>query len=76
MMPDQIDDLFTPLDEDATRHQSFVLRCWRDTSGEVRVRLVDVRSGRSYSLSSIKEIPALVQRLAGEDDPALNHETG
>jgi hypothetical protein len=75
-MPDRIDDLYSPLDEEATTHQSYVLRCWRDASGEVRVRLVDVRSGRSYSLSSIQEIPALVHRLAGEDDPGPSHETG
>ena len=75
-MPDQIDDLYSPLDEEATHHQSFVLRCWRDASGDVRVRLVDVRSGRSYSLSSIQDIPTLVQRLAGEDDPTSNRETG
>ena len=75
-MSDRIEDLYSPQEEEATRHQSYLLRCWQDASGEVRVRLVDVRSGRSYSLSSVQEIPALVQRLAGEDDPASNRETG
>ena len=49
---------------------SFILRCWMDASGEVRVRLIDVRSGVGYPLGCLSDLPGLVRRLVLRQLPA------
>lgn len=44
-------------------HASFVLRCWRDREGGIRLRLIDARSGVSYPLVQLSELPGLLQGL-------------
>ncbi len=48
---------------DAVRHGSFVLRCWIDEEGGVRCRLIDARSGVSYPLAHLRDVPNVVQQL-------------
>ena len=48
---------------DGLRRTSFILRCWIDASGEVRARLIDVRSGVGYPLGCLSDLPGLVRRL-------------
>jgi hypothetical protein len=46
-------------------HASFILRCWSNPAGEVRARLIDVRTGVTHPLADLDEIPALTRRLLG-----------
>ena len=48
---------------------SFVLRCWKDSSSQVRARLVDIQSGISYPLADLDELPDLVRRLTARTLP-------
>jgi hypothetical protein len=48
---------------EAAHHASFVLRCWTDAAGGVRVRLIEVHSGVSYPLARLVDLPDLVRRL-------------
>ena len=45
-------------------YASFILRCWTGGGGQMRVRLIDVRSGADCSLDDITELPAVVRRMA------------
>ena len=56
-------------DLDLSHHASFVLRCWMGKGKEVRARLIDARSGISYPLTDLVELPALVHRLVTETLP-------
>jgi hypothetical protein len=46
-------------------HASFILRCWSNPGGKVRARLIDVRTGVTYPLADLDDIPALTRRLLG-----------
>lgn len=48
---------------DELRHASFVLRCWPDGDGGIRVRLIDARSGVSHPLARVSELPGLLQGI-------------
>jgi len=50
-------------------HASFVLRCWTDRAGDVRLRLIDARSGLSYPLAQLADLAELVQRLVLQAPP-------
>jgi hypothetical protein len=45
------------------RRASFILRCWIDASGEIRARLIDVRSGVGYPLNCLSDLPGLIRQL-------------
>ena len=51
-------------------HASFVLRCWRDRDGGIRLRLIDARSGVSYPLARLSELPGLLQGILERLMPA------
>ena len=42
---------------------SFILRCWMSADGQMRVRLIDVRSGVDRPLNDVAELPAMVCRI-------------
>ncbi len=66
-------DGFDDLDPD--HRASFVLRCWIDTEGEVRARLIDVHSGVGYPLARLSDLPGLIQRLLLRRSEAPNDVT-
>ena len=53
-------------------HASFVLRCWRDGDGGIRLRLIDARSGVTYPLARLSELPGLLQGLLERLIPAVS----
>jgi hypothetical protein len=48
------------------RYASFILRCWTSDGGELRARLIDVRSGISRPLADLSELPGLIRQLTAE----------
>jgi hypothetical protein len=48
---------------DAVHHASFVLRCWTDTQGGFRARLIDVLSGVSYPVAGLIDLETLIEQL-------------
>jgi len=42
---------------------SFVMRCWVVRGDTVRARLTEVRTGVSYPLADLADLPALVRSL-------------
>jgi len=44
-------------------HTSFVLRCWTDTDGGFRARLIDVLTGASYPVAGLTDLSPLIERL-------------
>ena len=50
-------------------HASFVLRCWIADEGQVRARLINVRSGISHAVAELSELPGLIGRLVQEGMP-------
>jgi hypothetical protein len=61
---------------EAVHRASYILRCWTDTVGGVRVRLIDARSGVSYPLARLADLPDLVRRLLLRSPPLPNEFTG
>jgi hypothetical protein len=57
----------------AAYHASFVLRCWTDAGGTVRLRVIDARSGLNYPLPSLLDLPALIDRLVHRSVSADGH---
>lgn len=45
------------------RYTSFILRCRVDADGQVRARLVDVRSGIICPVGDLEEVPEIVRGL-------------
>ena len=52
-------------------HASFVLRCWRDGDGGIRLRIIDARSGVTYPLARLSELPGLLQGILERLIPAV-----
>jgi hypothetical protein len=48
---------------------SFVLRCWIDSSGQIRARLVDVHTGINHPLVDLDELPDLIRYLLAQALP-------
>ena len=48
---------------DAVHHASFVLRCWIDTQGCFRARLIDVLTGVSYPVAGLVDLGTLIEQL-------------
>ena len=44
-------------------YSSFILRCWIGRGGQVRARLIEVRSGVSHPVIDLDELPELLYRL-------------
>lgn len=44
-------------------HTSFVLRCWTDTDGGFRARLIDVLTGVGHPVAVLADLPPLIERL-------------
>jgi hypothetical protein len=61
-------------DEGQPRYTSFILRCRVDADGQVRVRLVDVRSGISCPIGDLDEVPATVRDLLAPVAPVAKDE--
>jgi hypothetical protein len=59
---DQIDDA-------RTYYTSFILRCQTSPGGRVRARLVNVRSGLSWFVNDVDELPDIVRRLLAQTAP-------
>ena len=51
------------------RYASFILRCWTSDAGQLRARMIDVRSGVSRPLADLAELPGLVRHLMAEALP-------
>ena len=60
------DEQHPPDEQDRPHFASFVLRCWKGESGQVRARLLDVHSGVSHPLADLADLPGLVDRLLAE----------
>jgi len=52
---------------------SFILRCWTNTPGQVRARLIDARSGRSYPVARLSDLPDLLHDLLQWDLPVSDN---
>ncbi len=50
------------------QHTSFILRCWPGATGQVRARLIDVRSKQAYPVARLADLPALIERLLSSFD--------
>lgn len=50
----------------APRYISLILRCWTSDEGQVRARLIDVRSGASQIVHDLDDLPGIVRQLVGE----------
>jgi hypothetical protein len=50
-------------DKAPSARNSFILRCWRNSLGELRARVVDVGTGVSYPLLNLAELPGLIEQL-------------
>jgi hypothetical protein len=61
MLPD---DEFPPF-EKYTRQFSFILRCWRNSKGELRLRLIDVQTGQGYYVEKHNQLVELISSLSG-----------
>jgi hypothetical protein len=61
-------------------HLSFVVRCWRDASGEIHGWLVDVTTAQSHPFRSIPGLVKSIERflsaytLLSEETPSNNDE--
>ncbi|MFW6115756.1 MAG: hypothetical protein ACOC7Y_01710 [Chloroflexota bacterium] len=60
----------------AVHRASFVLRCSSDPESGVRIRLIDARSGISYPLAHLPDLPDLVRRLLLRTPPMLDEASG
>ena len=61
----------SPAGRQELHHVSFVLRCWRDGDGGIRLRLIDARSGVTYPLARLSELPGLLQGILERLIPAV-----
>jgi len=50
-------------DKAPSARNSFILRCWVNSLGELRVRVVDVGTGVNYPLLNLAELPGLIEQL-------------
>ena len=48
---------------------SFIVRCWQDDSGNLRARLLDVRTRVAHLVVNLDALPELIRRLAGPGNP-------
>jgi hypothetical protein len=67
-------DLIRNDDFEGVRRASFILRCWTDTEGKVRLRLIDAHSGVAYPLARLSDLPELIRRLL-EQQPPISKKT-
>jgi hypothetical protein len=51
--------------EKYTNQYSFILRCWSDSQGELRLRLIDVQTGRGYYIEKHDQLVKLISSLIG-----------
>ena len=57
-----------------TYYASFILRCQVSPGGRVRARLVNVRSGLSWPVNVLDELPEIVRRLLAQSAPVAHDE--
>lgn len=50
-------------------YTSFILRCWTSEEGQLRARLIDIRTGVGYVIGSLAVLPDLVYRLVTNTPP-------
>jgi hypothetical protein len=55
--------------EEPTRYVSFILRCWTGEEGQLRARLIDVRTDVGHIVGSLALLPDLVRRLMTNAPP-------
>ena len=63
-------------DENPTNYLSFILRCWQDSVGVLRARIIDVRTGCQYSLNSVADLPELVEDIFSKEQTSTDDELG
>jgi hypothetical protein len=51
--------------EKYTNQYSFILRCWSDCQGELRLRLIDVQTGQGYFVEKQDQLVKLISSLTG-----------
>jgi hypothetical protein len=51
--------------EKYTNQYSFILRCWSDSQGELRLRLIDVQTGQGYFVEKQDQLVKLISSLTG-----------
>jgi hypothetical protein len=57
-----------PGDEpDLNRYASFIVRCWPSGDGHIQARLIDARSGRSYPVADLADLPERIRSLVAEE---------
>jgi hypothetical protein len=54
---------------EAPRYASFILRCWMGEEGQLRARLIDIRTGVGHVVGSLALLPDLVRRLVTNAPP-------
>jgi len=52
-----------PSFERRSNQHSFILRCWSDRQGELRLRLIDVQTGQGYYFEEFGPLIELVSNL-------------
>jgi hypothetical protein len=68
------------MSEQPIPHFSFVVRCWRDASGEIHGWLVDVYTGRSHPFRTTPGLVKSIERTLSayspfsEETPSKNDE--
>jgi hypothetical protein len=62
------------IDGARTYYASFILRCQASPDGRVRARLVNVRSGLSWPVNDLDELPDIVRRLLTQSAPEAHDE--
>lgn len=48
-----------------TQRQTYTVRCWHNATGGFRVRVIDVLTGVEYPVTSLTDLPPLIEQLMG-----------
>jgi hypothetical protein len=54
---------------ESPRYASFILRCWIGEEGQLRARLIDIRTGVGHIIGNLDLLPDLVHRLVTNTPP-------
>lgn len=61
-----MNEIDPPNRENESAYHSLVLRCWRDSQGELRGQLINLITNRTFSFASVSDMHRALDRAVDE----------
>jgi hypothetical protein len=74
LLPESIAENSTLDNFDHGQYSSFLLRCQKTPSGEIRVRLMDVQTGQVVAAILLDKVPDLIRSFYAHAEHSVNIE--